>query len=1091
MSIRRLSVGGSAVVLWVALLGVLALPALAAAPEVPSSVTVLSPLGATRVSVEGFLSPKAEGHPGTYEFLFNKASAGECESGGHAPEAPGMMLGLEDERVGETLSGLEPGTEYMVCLLARNAKEETTIGPATTFKTAIALETPETTTPATGVTGSEATLHGVLNPGAEAEAGERYQFVYRASSSECEGEQASSEESPKGVAKGEAVETKVTGLSPSTEYAFCLRAINAAGETATGNAVTFTTSAAPPTVEGESFSAVGPHGATLTAQVNPENLAGSYYYEYSTSPLGTGEPSKTSAVSYGQGTSSISATVELSGLEARTEYHFRLVVRNANDETGEGPELVFKTLPVATGLPDNRVFEMVTPPDNDGADVHIPVATTTSATIDGTPVLLPFQVALDGNEVTYIADPTVGGYGKGGNGLGNQYLAQRAAGGGWVQSNIQPAARAATSYQGFSSELNVGVLESGREPAPRLAPLSPEAPGEGYGVLYACTLSAGPCTAPEESVASSNPFRPLFTGPLNRTAEVESEGAFGTQGFGLRGLGVIDDGYPESEPAFAGSAGGDGGGGVLFEANDALLKGSGVLEQELKESVSREIINSEDGNYLYDSVGGRLGLVDVLPSGGVAGDATFGGTPFAGNEFDPPDFSNVVSEDGSRVYWTDLHTGVVYARVDGASTVQVSEGVQPARYWTSAADGRYAFYTEGKVEGEGEGLYRFDVASKAREVLVAPSGGVLGVVGTSEGGEVAYFVAEGALSGANAAGVAPTTGQPNLYLLRHGGAPVFIATLSPGDGSEMPPFHEARNTDRAEYGDWQPALANRTAEVSADGGGVVFMSSEALPVAGFPGGFATGGAVEVYMFDAAANQLFCVSCSSSGETPTVTASGAAAYLPISWTDTYLPRWMSSDGSRVFFDSVVPLTADDTDGRQDVYEWEREGTGTCTKEAAVNGGCVYLLSGGSSKSDSWLMGASASGNDAFIITRAQLAPEDQNGDLDVYDARVDGVQRVSAPACTGTGCQGVPAPPPTFATPPSVTYTGVGNFLSPAPVKAVAKPKSKGLTPAQKRAKALEACRKYRPGKRRRSCEAQVKKRYAAKLNTKKSAKGRK
>jgi DNA-binding beta-propeller fold protein YncE len=122
-----------------ALVGVLAFtaaPALAAAPEEPSGVTVLAPVGATTASVEGFLSPKAEGHPGSYEFLYNKASSGECKNGAHAPESPGMMLGFEDERVGETLRGLEPSTEYMVCLLARNPKGEESVGPATAFTTA-------------------------------------------------------------------------------------------------------------------------------------------------------------------------------------------------------------------------------------------------------------------------------------------------------------------------------------------------------------------------------------------------------------------------------------------------------------------------------------------------------------------------------------------------------------------------------------------------------------------------------------------------------------------------------------------------------------------------------------------------------------------------------------------------------------------------------------------------------------------------------------------------------------------------------------------------------------------------------------------
>ena len=62
---------------------------------------------------------------------------------------------------------------------------------------------------------------------------------------------------------------------------------------------------------------------------------------------------------------------------------------------------------------------------------------------------------------------------------------------------------------------------------------------------------------------------------------------------------------------------------------------------------------------------------------------------------DLPDFRGVISADGARVYWTDLAamccTSMV--RVAGVRARCVSVGA--ARYWTSAADGRYAFYTEG------------------------------------------------------------------------------------------------------------------------------------------------------------------------------------------------------------------------------------------------------------------------------------------------------------------------------------------------------------------------------------------------------------
>ena len=63
---------------------------------------------------------------------------------------------------------------------------------------------------------------------------------------------------------------------------------------------------------------------------------------------------------------------------------------------------------------------------------------------------------------------------------------------------------------------------------------------------------------------------------------------------------------------------------VLFEANDALLEGAGEPAQELREDAAREAAKGLDGNYLYESLEGQLGLVDVLPNGTVAADASFG-----------------------------------------------------------------------------------------------------------------------------------------------------------------------------------------------------------------------------------------------------------------------------------------------------------------------------------------------------------------------------------------------------------------------------------------------------------------------------------
>ncbi len=511
-----------------------------------------------------------------------------------------------------------------------------------------------------------------------------------------------------------------------------------------------------------------------------------------------------------------------------------------------------------------------------------------------------------------------------------------------------------------------------------------------------------------------------------------------------------------------------------------MLPGEGPLERELEQDVKTEIANGQNANYLYEKSGSGLSLVDVSPEGKVAPNATFGALPLGEHAKNPPDFSHVISANGDRVFWTDVATGVVFMRVDGSSTVQVSAG--SARYWTASTDGRYAFYTEGT--GEHSQLYRFDAepgnGHEQREALTSANAGVLGLLGASENGETVYFVARGVLAGQNANGVGPEEGQPNLYVRKYGGSPVFIATLSEEDGSEVPPFEE--NAGAPRWGDWQPGFGQRTARVTGDGGSVVFMSNRSQDVAGFPHGYPNGGADEVYVYETGSDRLFCASCGSSGETP---GTNAAAFLPVSWNNTYLPQWITEDGNRVFFNSRVPLVAQDTNGAQDVYEWEREGHGSCVHGAGSTGGCVYLLSGGTSPANSWFIGASTNGDDAFIVTRAKLVTRDENEAFDLYDARVGGGKPVTPPACTGSGCQGVPSPPPLFATPPSVTFEGVGNFTA-TPEKIV-KAKSKSLTRARKLAETIKACKRERQRKRRVSCETRARKLYGSSKKSSKAA----
>jgi hypothetical protein len=240
---------------------------------------------------------------------------------------------------------------------------------------------------------------------------------------------------------------------------------------------------------------------------------------------------------------------------------------------------------------------------------------------------------------------------------------------------------------------------------------------------------------------------------------------------------------------------------------------------------------------------------------------------------------------------------------------------------------------------------------------------------------------------------------------------------------------------------------------------------------------------EVYLYDATANsgagKLRCVSCNPSGVRPTgrELAEGSnggvgiwgAARVPGFETELYQPRYLADDGKRVFFDSYDALALGDTNGKQDVYEWEAPGSGSCTSESssyvAGSEGCLSLISSGRSPGDSEFLDASPTGSDVFFTTVEGLLPQDA-GLIDVYDARVDGGFPPPAPSaagCEGEACQGA-AVAPLDTTPASFAFNGPGN---PTPGLTTAKAKSKPK---------VKACGKGRVRKRGRC----VKGRRAAK-----------
>jgi hypothetical protein len=439
---------------------------------------------------------------------------------------------------------------------------------------------------------------------------------------------------------------------------------------------------------------------------------------------------------------------------------------------------------------------------------------------------------------------------------------------------------------------------------------------------------------------------------------------------------------------------------LLFEANDALT--------------AEAVDGGTEAYNLYDSVGGVLRSVNVLRDGEPEANATFGGIQTFGGTRKRANFSHAISSDGSRIFWTDLNTGEIYVREDDATSHPATVPVGNGMYWTASSDGSSVFYTSAGA------LYRYGVEGRVTTDLSIGSNpgeeaGVQGVLGASEDGSYVYFVATGNL----AAGA--TAGEDNLYV-SHDGAVAFIADLASTDGA-----FEAESGEW--FGDWVGDLGVSEAEVTPDGRRLAFVSTRNLT------GYESAGHLEIFVYDAGSGSLSCASCNPTGQPP---ATENTAGVPVSWSNTYEQRWLSSDGGRVFFDSKEALVPLDTNGQVDAYEWERDGEGTCQRA----GGCIYLLSSGVSRDGSFVLDASASGDDVFIATRGQLVGADRNEVFDVYDVRVGANEALAAPTCPSGGCQSPDVLAPVFATPSSVTFSGAGNVSQLSAPAATAKKKVK-------------------------------------------------
>ncbi|HEX6780398.1 MAG TPA: hypothetical protein VF125_00045 [Solirubrobacterales bacterium] len=764
----------------------------------------------------------------------------------------------------------------------------------------------------------------------------------------------------------------------------------------------------PPIIETTSATGVAGDSATLRARVNPNGFESSYWFEYGSEDCETGSCAKVPLppAGIGAGRKGVAVSQALTGLQANTIYHYRVVAENEwGQKPGPDGTLTTQSSGLGFALGDRRVWEMVSPSDKHGGTI---ISTQTTA----------IQAAASGGRLAYatlgsiLEDPDSSQLP-----VPSTVLAERSDNGRWSAEDLTPPhsdrhrLQAGTEYKLFDPELLRAELEPTDD-----TPLSPEA-SERTPYLR---IEGDPPT-----------FIPLVN-PSNVPPGTEFGGANNEQTLPLR-----------------------------------IAAASPDLDHIALVSSKAPLVPDASGSALYLWSGGELEAVSELPAS--AGGAIVGAMAGAGEG----SVRGAVSEDGSRVFWTPggyFPTGGagLYLRDTVAQEsvrldkVRSGAGLGAVRpiFNAASADGDVVYFTDSHrltadSSPKGRDLYRCVVGpvgsgqgcTELTDVSAprAGSGESAEIQGQVQGvgadGSRTYFVARGVLDEEpNTEGDVAVAKAPNLYRWEEGEGARFVANLA--------------EADFRVWGSVEPAQSFGeliSATTSPNGRYLAFTSEASLT--GHENKNEAGDAnTEAFLYDSQSDELTCVSCNPSGAAavgeelegelffapdPNGLWAGrqVAATLPEA-TQTepfsislYRPRYVLDNG-RVFFNSVGPLVAADSNGDWDVYEWQPVGVGTCTAETTTASttrsgpGCVGLISSGTSEGDAGFLDASVSGDDVFFMTRGRLSVLDTDEEVDVYDARVDGIAAVLEPVreCAGEACQ-PSAGPPNDPTPASEAFRG--------------------------------------------------------------------
>jgi hypothetical protein len=553
-------------------------------------------------------------------------------------------------------------------------------------------------------------------------------------------------------------------------------------------------------------------------------------------------------------------------------------------------------VPGAPGLPDQRVYEQVSP------------------------------AAKNGNQ----AGPGVQG--------GSPYGVAAADGGTVLYSSTGPIGEASSGVDNFSVSARTAESWTTRAaiPQPPQAQRDLVSPFDPIWLLPSADLSTVTFTA-------HNPFTPVALDYAN--PEFSFVGAYlARAGAATAWLGAptVEDPFPALEevenPASLVLA------GASSDMRTVYYEYYGTLVPEDAPRRPTVAGGNKRAWGLYEWRDGQLRAAGVLPSGeedpygamaAAVGEQTLNATP--------SDFDNEVSRNGTTALFVSPvptaesgRTPQLYARLDGSRTVLISRseltllpslkgpaavtGLSQshiASYAYVSPDGSKVFFaSQEQLTSEAPAdtslkEYQFDLITNTLTYL---SGVTPPILAASESGSTVVFDAVG--SGEQ---------EHHELAMYSGGRVTRVAAL--------PPPNEGQ-------------LYVSPVRLAAQGNILVFQTNAAI--AGFNNGEGLG---EVYRYDVSNNGLGCVSCPPEGKSPAGTANlsnDALHHLTHLIIDS---RGVSEDGSEIFFDTPDRLVPQDVNESRDVYEWHdgrisliSSGTGSADSlflDNSASGGDVFF------------------------------------------------------------------------------------------------------------------------------------------------------